>query len=249
MWRLEIVDELGSTSDAVIARAEAGEASGLALLARRQTAGRGSRGRDWIEPARGNLAVSVLLRPERSSVTPGGIVFLAAVALADALARYVPAPWALELKWPNDVLLVDANGARGKLAGILVETGSPTDTAPGWIVIGFGANLRHAPAIADARALPACGAAAPAPEAVARDLCERLGAWWQIAERDGFAAIRAAWLARAHPVGTPLRSVAGDHVHAGRFAGIEADGVLVLAADDGDTHRVSTGLVLLEGGR
>ena len=61
-WRLEVHGELPSTSDTVIARAEAGEPAGLAVLAHVQTKGRGSRGRGWNSPS-GNCYLSMLLRP------------------------------------------------------------------------------------------------------------------------------------------------------------------------------------------
>ncbi|MBX9698204.1 MAG: biotin--[acetyl-CoA-carboxylase] ligase, partial [Acetobacteraceae bacterium] len=61
-WRLEIAESLPSTSDALRARAEAGEPGHLALMARVQTAVRGRAGRGWASPP-GNLYLSVLLRP------------------------------------------------------------------------------------------------------------------------------------------------------------------------------------------
>jgi BirA family biotin operon repressor/biotin-[acetyl-CoA-carboxylase] ligase len=139
-WRLEIHDSLTSTNDVCIGRAETGEAAGLAVLARRQTGARGSRGRGWTEPPSGNLALSVLLRPGTALDRPGLWPFLAGLALHQALRQVSPA--AVTLKWPNDVLL------RGrKLAGILIERGLRADGA--WLVIGFGANLAAAPLLAD----------------------------------------------------------------------------------------------------
>ncbi len=61
-WRLQIFDALPSTSDLCRSLAAAGEPEGLAVLARRQDKGRGSRGRLWVS-APGNLFLSVLLRP------------------------------------------------------------------------------------------------------------------------------------------------------------------------------------------
>ncbi len=56
-------------------------------------------------------------------------------------------------------------------------------------------------------------------------LSRRLDAW----RTHGFATIRADWLARAHPPGTPLRAGATD----GTFATIDLDGALVLDTPDG----------------
>lgn len=59
-WRLECHEELTSTSDYCMERLRAGEPSGLAVLARRQSKGRGSRGRQWLDSGQ-SLALSVLL--------------------------------------------------------------------------------------------------------------------------------------------------------------------------------------------
>lgn len=228
-WRLEVHDELPSTSDEVIRRAEAGSAAGVAVLARRQTKARGSRGRSWSEPPAGNLAVSVLLRPAQGVAESGQAVFRAALALIEALDAHAGAAQ-LTLKWPNDVLL----GGR-KLAGILVESAAAGDRLA-WMVIGFGANLRARPVLTGA--IAACltdgGGAAARPETVAALLLERIDHWWT----QDFAAVRRSWLARAHPVGTTLVVDGRD----GLFAGIDEAGALLLDAPDG-RRPVATGLV------
>jgi len=132
---LEEVDEVGSTSEILKARVAAGELGEYALLARRQTGGRGRMGRRW-HSIEGNLLLSILLRPA-SLRHPGHWSILSAVALAKTVRPYLPEPGLLRLKWPNDALLQG-----GKLAGILLEANtSPTP----WLVIGFGVNLARAP--------------------------------------------------------------------------------------------------------
>ena len=61
--RLELRVETGSTNADVAEAARAGEPEGLVVVAERQTAGRGRRGRAWQSPARAGIATSVLLRP------------------------------------------------------------------------------------------------------------------------------------------------------------------------------------------
>ena len=120
------------------------------------------------------------------------------------------------LKWPNDLMLGGA-----KLAGILLERSGDR------VVAGFGVNLASAPQIegkatADLGGLVAPKAFAPL---LAASFSRLLGAW-RAAAPEAFAR---AWLARAHPVGTPLTVHSGrDEVVTGRFAGIEADGALRL---------------------
>ena len=235
-WRLEEHASLPSTSDLARARAEAGAAAGLAVLAQVQTAGRGRQGRRWVAPA-GNLNLSVVLRPRHGE--PGHWALACGVALAEAVGGFLPglAAGALCLKWPNDLLL---NG--GKLAGILVETG------PGWLVAGFGVNLRMAPVLAEARAVCLAEIAdPPAPRVLAEALLARLGHWEGVLEAGAFASVRTAWLARGLPEGTPLRVHRGAGLVEGMFAGLAEDGALLLAGPGG-LARVAGGDVLAGAG-
>ena len=104
---------LGSTNAEALARASLGERGPLWIVAERQTAGRGRRGREWVsEP--GNLYASLLLTDVAPAAATPEICFVAALALHDAVLDCCAglAPARLTLKWPNDLLL---DG--GKLAG------------------------------------------------------------------------------------------------------------------------------------
>ena len=69
-WRVRVVDEVGSTSDAVREAAMAGEAPGLVLFAESQTAGRGRRQNRWLAPRGKDLMFSLLLQPEAPTPEP-----------------------------------------------------------------------------------------------------------------------------------------------------------------------------------
>lgn len=231
-WRLEAFDELGSTSDTCTARARAGEPQGLAVLALRQTAGRGSRGRSWQAPE-GNLNLSVLLRPERPAAQAGMFALLAGVSIAEALRSFFATPACL--KWPNDVLLGAA-----KLAGVLIDA-APADGGLDWLVIGIGINLRHAPEIPGrlTTSLAEHGVQV-SPREMADVLLQRLAHWQNAPDSD----IREAWLNLAHPVGTKLGVSMQNAKVSGRFAGLSVRGELLLAHED-RIDTISTGEVLL----
>lgn len=238
-WRLAIHASLPSTSDHLVALAGRGEPEGLAVLARQQTKGRGSRGRDWASPV-GNLCLSVLLRPGGEAAESGRWALLAGLALHDALAAFLPEPAALQLKWPNDVLL---HGR--KLAGILIDSASDRRERLAWLVIGFGANLAARPDLVDRpTGCLAEETTPPPPEQVARLLLNRLAVWRQARALSGFAAIRDAWLARAHPIGVRLAVRFEGSAAEGGFAGLDEDGSLLLLTADG-VRKVRTGEVLL----
>lgn len=125
------------------------------------------------------------------------------------------------LKWPNDLMLGDA-----KFAGILLERSGDR------IVVGFGANLAQAPDIAGRQTAALKPIADIAPRAFAPLLAGKFAqllAMWRSSEPAQFAQ---AWMARAHPVGTPLEvhSGPGERI-AGTFDGIEPDGAMRLKRD------------------
>ncbi|WP_287787016.1 biotin--[acetyl-CoA-carboxylase] ligase [Acidiphilium sp.] len=239
-WRLETYERLPSTSDLCVARARAGEAEGLAIVAGQQTKGRGRGQRVWLSPP-GNLALSALLRPRTPLAIAGQWALLAGVALFEALAAIAPAlAVELRLKWPNDVMLTGA-----KLAGILIEGATDAAGHSDWLVLGFGANLVAAPAFPDRRTIAlAERMTPPAPIALAERILGGLAAWGAVLRQSGFARIREAWLAYAHPLGTALSVDCGGVKCHGYFAGLDEVGALLLETGGG-IRKFPTGEVML----
>ena len=226
---------LASTMDEAQAQARDGAPDGTVVVAGRQTQGRGRHGRAWLSPE-GNLYISVLLRPGLPPAHLSELGFIVALAVADAVDAMLPGGRA-RLKWPNDVLV---DGA--KIAGILVEI--IEDNAA---VIGVGLNIAQAP---QATPYPvAClrnvGAPTASCDAVLTQLLaaleRRLAQWME----HGFARSRAAWLARGPAVGDLVRVRIGTRIDTGRFAGLDADGALLLA-EDGAMRRVVAGDVVTD---
>jgi BirA family biotin operon repressor/biotin-[acetyl-CoA-carboxylase] ligase len=186
-WRLAAHESLGSTSELCRDLAHQGEPAGLAVLARRQLGGRGSKGRSWVSPA-GNMYLSVLLRPPGPAREAGQWSLLAGVALAEAVAGLLADDADLSLKWPNDLLLSGA-----KLAGILVDSVAAEGRLD-WVVLGIGLNLLVAPAVPDRPTACLAGRITPpAPEVMAEMLLARLAHWRDVQAAEGFAPVRAAW--------------------------------------------------------
>lgn len=209
--------ELDSTNEEARRLAAAGEAGPVWVVAERQSAGRGRRGRPW-QTAKGNLATSLLLRPCAPRALTGQLSFAAALAVADMAAHFAPAA-AIAVKWPNDVLA----GGR-KFAGILLEGGD------GWLVVGIGINLVSHPDGTDfpATALAQLGVAPPSPEEALTVLAARFAHWYGVWMKDGFASLRTAWLARTVALGTPVRARLPNEIREGVFEGIDESGALLL---------------------
>ncbi len=215
-FALERIEEIDSTSSELMRRAR----PWLALLARRQTVGRGRLGRPW-QSLDGNLNLSVSLDVQQPQC-PGHWSLLAAVAMLEALRSVAPERGGYGLKWPNDILL---DGR--KLGGILLEL-APAAPGRAFLVIGFGVNLAVAPSLDRPVASLAETGPAPDPGDVARALLACLEAWVGRYETDGFEPVRLAWLAAGHRPGEAMTVARGDTPLHGRFAGIAPDGALLL---------------------
>jgi BirA family biotin operon repressor/biotin-[acetyl-CoA-carboxylase] ligase len=242
--RLMAHDELDSTNAEGLRLAQQGERGPLWITADRQSAGRGRRGRSWASLA-GNLHASLLLTAPGPAENWPQLSFVAALAAHDAVVEAAPdiKPM-LGLKWPNDLLLSGA-----KFGGILIE-GEGTEES-GAVVVGFGINCKKHPAKTD---FPATDLAAAGPRVTARALFSALSAkmlgrlaQWNTGE--GFATVRADWLARAEGVGEELRIRVADRELAGRFEGIDEAGALVLVLEDGSKEIVSAGDVMAFAGK
>lgn len=231
---IRTVAETGSTNADLAALALSGAAEGLWLRAERQTGGRGRQGRAWDSPP-GNLYASTLVRLRPSDPPAATLALVAAVALEEAVAVFLPGARA-SLKWPNDLLI---DGA--KLSGILLERSGDA------VVIGFGVNLAHHPQALDrpATSLAAHGAA-PDPALFAETLAEGFSRWLARWRGEGIAPVRDRWLARAHPSGTALTArLAEGAAIDGLFDGLDSTGALILRLADGGRRVIHAGDVFL----
>jgi BirA family biotin operon repressor/biotin-[acetyl-CoA-carboxylase] ligase len=223
-WRIERFDTLASTSDHCAERARNGEPDRLLIIAASQTAGRGRAGRVWSSPP-GNFYASALLRPGIPAVQGGLFALMAGLSLLEAIEQASGTDAALRLKWPNDI-----TAGAAKLAGILLDATIEAGQIA-TLVIGFGVNLTFAPEIPGRATtyLTALGLR-HAPDDMVASLCDRIDHWQARLNDDAGSALRTAWLARAHPIGSTITIDAGRLT--GTFAGIEADGSLLLRQDN-----------------
>ncbi|MDJ0638242.1 MAG: biotin--[acetyl-CoA-carboxylase] ligase [Paracoccaceae bacterium] len=203
------------------------------IMARRQTAARGRRGRTWVEPE-GNFAATYLLKP---GGTPGEAAlrsFSAANALYEALALRIERT-RLALKWPNDVLL---NG--GKVAGILLES-LGTSRGVDWLAIGIGVNLAAAPDALDDTDFPPVslegeGGTPTSPDEMLELLASTMATEERLFTQFGFSRIREKWLRRAARLGEPITARTGNETVTGTFETVDEDGQLVLRTPKGQVR-------------
>lgn len=137
-----------STNTALRDLAMQGACHGTLVVADRQTAGRGRRGRSWESPASKNIYFSLLLRPTFTPDKASMLTLVMACAVTrgieqalqeSASVAAVPLKLSeLQIKWPNDILL-----NQKKICGILTELHmSPENANEYSVIIGVGINVK-----------------------------------------------------------------------------------------------------------
>jgi len=130
-----VLEQTGSTNDAILRVATPNSKEGLVLFAQHQTAGRGQRGNRWESAAGKGLWFSILLRPEINISESGQLTVWAIEAISDVIRT----EFSIEptIKLPNDV---QVHGR--KVAGVLVEMRAQ-EKAPHLAIVGIGINLNQ----------------------------------------------------------------------------------------------------------
>ena len=133
-------DSIDSTNIRAKQEAEQGAESGLLVVADKQTAGRGRRGRGWESPSGINIYYTLLLKPDFAADCAPMLTLVMALAVAkgirQTLRRDSEEAAKVGIKWPNDIV-VDGK----KVCGILTEM-SMEQSYIQHIVIGVGINVR-----------------------------------------------------------------------------------------------------------
>lgn len=229
-------------------RAREGAEEGLVVVADHQAAGRGRLDRTWETPAGAAVTFSLLLRPSVPASSWPWIPLLVGHNVAKALTSL---GHRAQVKWPNDVLLVDDAGTGRKVAGILVER---VETAQGpAAVIGVGINVSttadELPVDTATSLALAAGPGDPAPDrtqilvAVVTAIREAFDAW-QAGGTEATERLRASYVARCATVDVDVRvHLPGGGTLVGRASDVDPEGRLVVERRDG-IERVGAGDVV-----
>lgn len=234
-----------STNSALIEATPADDGFIHVLIADRQSAGRGRRGRQWLSWDDGSLTFSALWRFAPGAPVPAGLSLVAGLALARALEEL--GAQGVQLKWPNDVLI---HG--DKLAGILVELLPGRGRTPA-AVIGIGINLQL-PAdaqVPEQRGVTdlahALDTAPPTRATVLAAVLAELRSVLDTYAAAGFVALRDAWQQRNAFADLPVCISGEAETLQGICRGVDEDGALLLETAVG-MRRVLVGDVSLRAG-
>jgi BirA family biotin operon repressor/biotin-[acetyl-CoA-carboxylase] ligase len=226
--RLDVLFEVDSTNTRLLGLAPPPPRRANVCSSELQSAGRGRRGRPWITPFGGGLALSLGWSFADAAMVSPTLSLAVGVAISRALcrlgAKYV------RLKWPNDIWLGDR-----KMGGVLVELRTEAG-GPAHVVIGIGLNVSlsadqrrtiEAEGVRIATVSDACPAGVSR-NVLAATLLEELLSMLGEFERSGFAAFRQEWLTLDALAGREARVLAGEDSVEGTARGVDSEGALLL---------------------
>ena len=221
-WNWIDKEEVSSTNDEALKLSQNVHDGKYVISAQMQNHGRGRRGRSWLGFP-GNLFMSLLIQVPLSKL--GGLVFVVALSLFDALKNLFP-EIDIKLKWPNDVLLEN-----NKISGILLEKGEND-----FLIIGIGVNVLKAPSLENVM----YQTLSLADKGYVTDrltlLKEYLRAFdknFELWQTEGFSPIREKWLKNAKGLGQNIEARTVKETKCGIFRNIDENGALLLETQNG----------------
>jgi BirA family biotin operon repressor/biotin-[acetyl-CoA-carboxylase] ligase len=225
-WPVLVFDSIDSTNAEALRAVERGQAAPFLVLAERQTAGRGRRGRKWVSPFAENIYYSLVLRIEGGMRQLEGLSLVVGLAVMQALRKLGVS--GAGLKWPNDVLV-----GQKKIAGILLElVGDPADVCHVVLGVGINVNMQMTDEVDQqwTSMRLESGKVFDRNHLVA-ELDIMLQAYLSRHQVDGFSAIQAEWEQNHLWQGRPVSLIAGVNQIDGEVLGIDNQGALRLKVD------------------
>ena len=130
-------DETDSTNTRAKEIGEKGDRSrhGTLVVADRQIAGKGRRGRAWESPAGSSVYMTLLLYPEILPTKASELTLVMAMAVAEGIRKVTGLD--VGIKWPNDIIL-----SGKKTCGILTEMSAEIGYI-NYVIIGVGVNVNQ----------------------------------------------------------------------------------------------------------
>lgn len=184
------------------------------------------------------LDCAILLHPDLPAARAGLLAYVAMVGLGDAIGALAPPVVSVEFGWPDRLLV---NGALA--GGIRVATADVADdkSVPPWQLLGVTVAILGDPKDAspglrpDTTTLHDEGAVDIVSVSLAESFSRHFLAWVHRWQEDGFAPICDSWLNRAAGYRQTVDWRLDTLTVSGRFTGLDEDGGLLLATDDGSS--------------
>ena len=213
---------------------------GTLVVAEEQTAGRGRFGRTWFSPRGTGLYFTVILRPMLAPAAAPVLTLLTGLAVAETIREV--AETAVDIRWPNDVMV-----AEKKCAGILVEmTAQPERVEHVQIGVGVNVNQTAIPAELAAEATSLCretGRAFSRVEILV-SILGRMERYFDLLQERGAAPIVSRFgEISSYARGKRVRVTDGPNLLVGETVGLSPEGMLLVRREDGRTESILSGQV------
>ena len=244
-FSLLVLDEVDSTNDEAARQLAAGRAAPFAVLARRQTRGRGRFGRVWHSEQASNLYASFAFRPRLAPDRMNTFTLWMGVNVCELLANF--ANLRPGIKWPNDILF-DGRKAGGMLTEARIDADQIRD-----LVFGLGLNV-NSPASGWpgelARTAVSLAEISGAPLDLNRLAAALIGrvllAYQTFVDGDHVKTFADLWHRYDVLRGKSIALLEGGRRHHGTVTGLDDEGALLLRDERGRTHRFRAGEVTIE---
>ncbi|MFN7935850.1 MAG: biotin--[acetyl-CoA-carboxylase] ligase [Bryobacteraceae bacterium] len=213
--------------------ADGGCPSGTVVGAEEQSAGQGRHGRSWLSGKEAGLYFSTVLRLPLQPAQQPMVTMAVGLAVAEAITTTTGIP--VDLRWPNDILIVDR-----KLCGILVQQHNSA------LVCGIGINVNQESFPEDlapiATSLRLSSGRVLAREPILIEALRAMDRHLDILVNQGTEAILQLFTAASSYVsGRRVVVEQGDKLLRGTTAGLDANGFLLLRQDDGTQTLILAG--------
>ncbi|MEK7735684.1 MAG: biotin--[acetyl-CoA-carboxylase] ligase, partial [Nitrospirota bacterium] len=246
-------ESIDSTNTLAMELAEKGVPHGTVVIADRQLKGKGRLGRTWFSPPKGNIYMSVIVRPEIEPKDATLLTIMSAISCARAVRNSTGIE--VKIKWPNDLMVSER-----KLGGILTEMKSDQDRIV-FAVIGIGINVNASLDAfpSDVRAAAASvieelrkgkGIKGDSPE-ISRTLIiaailNELERWFKVLIKGGRIQLINEWKKLSSTLGRKVKVVSGKDAISGIAEDIDDEGMLILRLPSGGLKKISAGDVIMQ---
>lgn len=254
-------ESIDSTNTLAMELAEKGVPHGTVIIADRQFKGKGRLGRTWFSPPKGNIYMSVIVRPEIEPKDATLLTIMSAISCARAVRNLTGIE--VKIKWPNDLMVSER-----KLGGILTEMKSDQDRIV-FAVIGIGINVNASIDAfpSDVRAVaasvieelrrkettPLCPPLARGGwggEKISRTLIiaailNELERWFKVLIKGGRIQLIHEWKKLSSTLGRKVKVVSGRDAISGIAEDIDDEGMLILRLPSGGLKKISAGDVTM----
>ncbi|PPR27533.1 MAG: Bifunctional ligase/repressor BirA [Alphaproteobacteria bacterium MarineAlpha9_Bin4] len=197
----------------------------VAILAKKQTNGRGRRQNIWISE-KGNLYLSIRLK-KRIKSNHHLVTYMASIIVYDVIKKYLPKKVKTFIKWPNDIYINNK-----KVAGILIEFLSKGNIITD-VIIGVGININNNPQkyIKSSTYLSKYSNIKIKSIDLAKSILLGLDYWTKILSTNRKIILKE-WMSRSRRLNTNIKFYYDNKILSGVYKGIHEDGSIKILMED-----------------